>query len=101
MSVVFNTRSDRPLRTDLFIEWIKSNQENIDTVFLAGDHTMRANRLLSGSDKRIKIIKIHTRSHARIKDIILENAVNSGLIVGIGNIKGLGYRIINEFSEAS
>ncbi|MDO9257478.1 MAG: poly-gamma-glutamate synthase PgsB [Bacteroidales bacterium] len=101
MSVVFNTRSDRPLRTDLFIEWIKSNQENIDTVFLAGDHTMRAYRLLSRSDKRIKIKKIHTRSHMRIKDIILENAADSGLIVGIGNIKGLGYRIINEFSEAS
>lgn len=101
MSVVFNTRSDRPLRTDLFIEWIKSNQENIETVFLAGDHTMRANRLLSRSDKRIKIKKIHSSSNIRIKDEILENAANSSLIVGIGNIKGLGYRIINEFSEAS
>lgn len=101
MSVVFNTRSDRPLRTDLFIEWIKSNQKNIDTVFLAGDHTMRANRLLSRSGKSIKIKKIRNHPQTRIKDIILENAGNSSLIVGIGNIKGLGYQIINEFSEAS
>lgn len=101
MVVVFNTRSDRPLRTDLFIEWINSNHENIDTVILVGDHKIRANRLLSKLNKPIQIIDIQNNSQAHIKDIILENSVNSSLIVGIGNIKGLGYQIINQFSEAS
>jgi len=101
VSVVFNTRSDRPLRTGLFIEWIKSNHENIGTVILTGDHKMRANRMLSKSNKEIKIKTIQSIDQSRIKEIILENTVNSSLIVGIGNIKGLGYQIINEFSEAS
>jgi len=101
MVVVFNTRSDRPLRTDLFIDWIKANLVIIDTVILMGDHKIRANRLLSKENKKIKIKNIQNNSQSRIKDIILENAVNSSLIVGIGNIKGLGYQIIHQFSEAS
>ncbi|MBU1011756.1 MAG: poly-gamma-glutamate synthase PgsB [Bacteroidetes bacterium] len=101
ISVVFNTRSDRPLRTGLFVEWIKSNHENIDTVILTGDHKMMANRLLSKSETKFKIKNIPNNYQSSIKDLILESIVNSSLIVGVGNIKGLGYQIINEFAEAS
>lgn len=101
VSVVFNTRSDRPLRTGLFVEWIKSNHENIEVVILTGDHKMRANRLLSRSETKFKIKNIPNRHQSSIKDLILESTINSSLIVGVGNIKGLGYQIINEFSEAS
>ncbi len=99
--VVFNTRSDRPLRTGLFTEWIKSNHEKIATVILTGNHRMRASRLLAASNNNIKIKSIKINSQVHIKNIILENTGNATLIVGTGNIKGLGYQIINEFSEAS
>ena len=99
--VVFNTRSDRPIRTDLFTEWIKSNHAKITTVILTGDHKIRANRKLAAMNLNIQIKRMRINSRTRIKDTIMENAGNAGLIVGIGNVKGLGYRIINEFSKAS
>lgn len=99
--VVFNTRSDRPIRTDLFTEWIKSNHAKISTVILTGDHKIRANRKLAAMNLNIQIKRMRINSHTRIKETIIEIAGNAGLIVGIGNAKGLGYKIINEFSKAS
>lgn len=101
LSVVLNTRSDRPLRTGLFIEWIMSNHEIIDTVFLTGDHQMMAKRKLSNSPNHFRIKNIRNDSQSSIKEAILESTTDSNLIVGVGNMKGLGYKIINEFLEAS
>jgi poly-gamma-glutamate synthase PgsB/CapB len=101
ITVVFNTRSDRPLRTGLFIDWINSYHENIEKVILTGDHKMRAHRLLKASKYHIDTTKIQGNSSIQIKKTILENAKNSQLIIGVGNVKGLGYQIINEFSKAS
>ncbi|MEN8122304.1 MAG: poly-gamma-glutamate synthase PgsB [Bacteroidota bacterium] len=99
--VIFNTRSDRPTRTGLFAEWIKSNQQDIAMVILTGDHKIRANRLLSSMKINPKVKSLRFNSSTSIKKTIMENVGVSRLIVGVGNIKGLGYQIINEFSKAS
>jgi len=101
IAVVFNTRSDRPIRTDLFTEWIKSNHAKIALVILIGDHKKRANRKLTAMNLNIQIKSLRINSRTRIKETIMKNAGDAGLIVGIGNIKGLGYKIVNEFSKAS
>ena len=101
LTVVFNTRSDRPLRTGLFIDWIKSYDEHIEKVILIGDHKLRAHRLLKAAKQNINTKIIRSTSKHSLNNMILENAANSKLIVGIGNIKGHGYQIINEFSKAS
>lgn len=101
ISIVLNTRADRPLRTDLFTDWINSYQENIDTVILTGDHKIRANRILTKSTNNIKIKQIKNNSRNQIKDCIIEFAGNASLIVGLGNMSGQGFKIINEFSKTS
>lgn len=99
ISIVFNTRADRPLRTDLFAEWIKANANSISSVALIGDHKARASRILKHTN--IKVHKIANSQNKNIKQAILDKEIKSKLIVGIGNIKGLGYQIINEFDKAS
>lgn len=101
IAIVLNTRADRPLRTDLFTDWINSNQENIDTVILTGDHKIRANRLLTKSTNNITIKQLKFNSQHNITDYIIEYASNTSLIVGLGNIGGQGFKIINEFSKIS
>ncbi len=101
LTVVFNTRSDRPFRTRLFVDWIKSYHEQIEKVLLIGDHKLMAHRLLKTSNQNIKTKLIQSTSKQPLNKMILENAENSRLIIGIGNMKGFGYQIINEFSKAS
>ncbi len=101
LTIVFNTRSDRPLRTGLFIDWIKSYHDHIEKVILIGDHKLRAHRLLNASKQKINTKIIRSSINQSLDKLILENAENSKLIIGVGNIKGHGYQIINEFPKAS
>jgi poly-gamma-glutamate synthase PgsB/CapB len=99
IALVLNTRSDRPLRTTLFTNWIKENDSRIDTVFLTGNHRTKAKQLLRKSN--IKIKQLNNRSGIYSRRILSEIDNTIVLIAGIGNIKGAGYVIINEFSKAS
>ena len=95
--IIFNTRSDRPLRTQLFTEWIKLIHTNVATVIITGNQKKMANRLLTDMKLNIEIENLKINSKTDIKKSILAKAKNTKLIVGIGNIKGLGYRILESF----
>jgi len=98
---IFNTRSDRPLRTDQFSEWIKGKSNLCKLVYITGDQRERAYRLLRGLSPEVEIRKLRSKEIRGILNTIENEFRDLKLIMGIGNIKGDGYRIINEFSMVS
>jgi poly-gamma-glutamate synthase PgsB/CapB len=94
--MIFNTRADRPLRTDMFSEWIMERTGQIRCVCITGDQKGRAFSKLRSLRPVVEIRKLGSN---RIKGLIntVENDFNEvKLIVGIGNIKRDGYKVINE-----
>lgn len=100
-TIIFNTRSDRPLRTKLFADWIKLNQSVINKVIITGSHHWKAKQLLVKMNLDISLFYLKKKYNHRLKESIVDISGNSELIVGIGNIKDIGHTIINEFSVAS
>lgn len=101
MAFVFNTRSDRPLRTDVFSDWIKERKNSLKLVYITGDHRERAYRKLKCLEPDAVIRKLNSKSIKGIADAIEKNFSPVELVIGIGNIKGDGYRVIEEFSRVS
>jgi poly-gamma-glutamate synthase PgsB/CapB len=97
ISLILNTRSDRPIRTDLFSDWIASDAQSYEMIILTGNHRKRAHYKLlrSGVAKeKVRCWKRGDRGKLRNK---LINAVEDGsFIVGVGNIGGEGFYILNE-----
>lgn len=93
-SVLLNTRADRPLRTDLFVTWIKSQDSSVDHVFITGDHAARAHLLLRKSLPDSKIHPIAKSEIKNIKVILTNNTRDGSLLVGVGNTGGEGNWII-------
>lgn len=97
ISVLFNTRADRPIRTDLFAEWIARISSSVDQIIITGDHFRRAKYQLlkAGTDKKI----IHTWRVALLKNVKEElfNTVPDGaLVIGVGNVGGDGFYILKK-----
>jgi poly-gamma-glutamate synthase PgsB/CapB len=95
ITLVFNTRSDRPIRTDLFTGWCKKSISTIENIIVTGDHAMRANHSLlkSGFDKE----KIHIWSAKQVENAksgLFEIAEDGALVVGIGNIGEAGFTFL-------
>ncbi|MFC2116919.1 hypothetical protein ACFLTU_10615, partial [Bacteroidota bacterium] len=101
IAFVLNTRSDRPLRTYLFSEWIKERAKQCKFVFITGDHREMAYRKLKCLIPEVEIRKIRSKQVKGILDTINSEFADTKLIIGIGNIKGEGYKVINEFNKAS
>jgi poly-gamma-glutamate synthase PgsB/CapB len=99
ISVIFNTRADRPLRTDLFAGWLTEISSSVEKIIVTGNHANRAKSsiLKAGADKR----KVHAWRRKHLRDLRknLFEAVNEGsLVIGIGNIGGEGLNILKEIS---
>ena len=97
--LVFNTRSDRPTRTDLFTEWIRERKGQLAGIWITGDHRARAYARLRDLKPGVEVRRI---SPGRISGLAarLYRGYGEGLVVtGIGNIKGAGYRVIREFEK--
>ena len=97
MSILFNTRADRPIRTDLFAEWIANMSSSVGQIIITGDHFRRAKHQLlkAGTDKKI----IHTWRGALLRNVKEElfNTVPVGaLVIGVGNVGGDGFYILNK-----
>jgi gamma-polyglutamate synthase len=97
MVVLLNTRADRPVRTDLFAEWISNISSSVGQIIITGNHFRRAKHQLikAGIDK----IMIHTWRGKLLENIKEElfNIVPGGtLVVGVGNIGGDGFYILNK-----
>lgn len=98
-SVLFNTRADRPLRTDMLSEWLAANSSRINKILLVGDHSRRAYRMLSKSSVDKKNIHLLKRNSIQgLKNRLLTTVPEDSLLVGIGNIGGYGLLIMEELT---
>ncbi|MEI7423083.1 MAG: poly-gamma-glutamate synthase PgsB [Prolixibacteraceae bacterium] len=97
ISLVFNTRADRPIRTDLFAGWVAKGILAFENIIVTGDHAMRARYSLvkAGIDKR-KLFVWRARQIENLKEHLFQIAGDGSLVVGIGNIGGDGFNILNK-----
>ena len=101
IAFVLNTRSDRPLRTYLFTEWLKERSKQCKFVFITGDHRAMAYTKLKCLIPGVEIRKLRSKHINCILNTIDREFSDTKLIIGVGNIKAEGYRVLNEFTNAS
>ena len=96
--VLFNSRADRPLRSLRFAEMI--NNIKVDRCILAGDNKQFTLKKLGklGIDKN-KIISWNTKQCKSVKNNLAQFIESNITLVGIGNIKGDGFKIINSLNN--
>lgn len=97
--LIFNTRSDRPLRTDMFSEWIRERKEQLAGVFITGDHRARAYARLKILKPSVEVCKVSPREITGLSRRINQSYGDLSMVVGIGNIKGDGFRVLKEFER--
>jgi len=95
--LLFNTRSDRPLRTDLFAGWIREKRELLRAVYLTGDHRWRAYARLKDLGPAVEVQRIGSRRIEGLAEYLVSRYGTPLRVAGIGNFKGEGDRIIKEF----
>lgn len=93
--VILNTRFDRPLRSIDFAKWLVEIN-NLNYVILVGTHVPKTRKILNqfGMQKN----KIITWSSEQIQNFNLsleKLASNNTVLIGIGNIAGDGFRILD------
>lgn len=96
ITVILNTRADRPLRSQLFAEWIVKDK-SYQRVILTGNHTgqARSSLIKGGADKT----KIESWKGALLRDIktnLINILPDRSLVLGVGNIGGDGFHILNQ-----
>ncbi len=97
ISVILNTRADRPIRTDLFSEWIAGDPKSFETIIITGNHKGRAKYKLlrSGVDK--EIVKYwNKRDRGTLKSKLANTVKDGSFVAGVGNIGGDGFHILKE-----
>lgn len=97
ISLIFNTRADRPIRTDLFAGWIADNSSNIENIIVTGTHVNRAKFSLqkAGIEKE-KIVVWGGKQVRKTKENLFNLLSDKSLVIGVGNISGVGFNIISE-----
>ncbi len=100
VSIIFNTRSDRPGRTGLFCTWL-TNLGLIDKIYITGTHVKAAVRMLSKSvpDKIMPV-----ENSIILVQKLTENIGGSDsehIVFGIGNIAGRGFEIVEIMESKS
>jgi hypothetical protein len=97
ISLVLNTRADRPLRTDLFTKWIINRTSSIDHIFITGDHANRAKQsLLKAGGDIDKTIIWKEKQLKNFRNNLLETVGDGSLVIGIGNIGGTCFNTLIE-----
>ena len=92
--ILFNTRADRPLRTELFAQWLVGLPD-LDKVLISGNHRKRALKILHRAGfEREQIREYNPRSENTLKHDLLEAVEDHSLILAIGNIAGQGFKIL-------
>jgi poly-gamma-glutamate synthase PgsB/CapB len=96
--VIFNSRNDRPMRSVEFSKWI-AEESNIHNVIVIGNHAKRVKKEIRAirDDKNFiiddnGILKNFDRYCTR-------NEIDNSIIIGIGNIAGDGFRILQKLKE--
>lgn len=98
--IILNTRSDRPLRSIDFSKWLIT-LKNLTYVILIGSHVPKTKRSLIQLGMLEN--KIQTWSNKQIENIgrNLEKLTSTdAVVVGIGNIAGDGFKILDSINQA-
>lgn len=96
-SLILNTRSDRPLRTDQICSWIMRETDQIDHIIISGSHYRRAVRNLIKSGFVMEKISVLKRGELNQLKKRLHSLITDGsLIVGLGNSGEKGDLILKE-----
>jgi poly-gamma-glutamate synthase PgsB/CapB len=95
ISIIFNTRADRPFRTEMLSDWIAT--QPFERILLTGNHAVRAKFCLrkAGVEKQ-KLEMWGKRDLHDLKADLINTLDDGALVVGLGNIGGDGFNIINE-----
>jgi poly-gamma-glutamate synthase PgsB/CapB len=95
ISIIFNTRADRPIRTEMLSGWIAS--QNFERLLLTGSHIGRAKSCLKKAGVEKHRMEVWgKRCLHNLKADLIKNLDDGSLVVGLGNIGGEGFNIINE-----
>lgn len=97
--IIFNSRADRPLRSIKFANWF-SRIKNISRFVITGDNIQNTIRAMKkvGINKN-SIVKWNNKQSKNAKEILKEYINEDSTIIGIGNIKGNGFGIINSMNQ--
>lgn len=99
ISLLFNTRADRPVRTDLFAGWIGDRSSEIEKVVVCGNHRSRAvSRLKKAGIHVNNIVRLGKRDIKNIKNLIDGEIPTGSILAGIGNYGGIGKNILKEIN---
>jgi poly-gamma-glutamate synthase PgsB/CapB len=92
--IIFNTRSDRPLRSLQFAHWCSSLRET-EKIILMGTHIPRTRRELHRLGVPPHNIIAWTRDHSgRPLEALRPYAASGTVVVGVGNAAGDGARLM-------
>lgn len=97
VNLMFNTRADRPVRTDLFAGWIAKSLMAFENIILTGDHAMRARfSLIKAGFEEGKLVVWRSGQIENLKESLLRVVGDGTIVVGVGNIGGEGFNILNK-----
>nr|MBN2278082.1 poly-gamma-glutamate synthase PgsB [candidate division Zixibacteria bacterium] len=92
--IIFNSRADRPLRSEAFAAWM-GRIPDLAGIILIGNHAPYMKKTLVHSGISPAHIMVWTKNDIiRAGEKLLELKINDALIVGLGNISGDGFRVI-------
>ncbi|HUW92770.1 MAG TPA: poly-gamma-glutamate synthase PgsB [Bacteroidales bacterium] len=95
-TIVLNTRADRPLRTEMFSHWIAKDNQSYERIILTGNHKGRARySLIKSGVERMKIESWKRELLNNFKMNLINILSDRSLVIGVGNIGGDGFHILN------
>lgn len=101
--VIFNSRGDRIQRAEQFADMIASDMAAVDTVILTGDLTGAVvNRAIRHGAPEEKIVDLGDVAEEQVNmvfEAVLDATPERSLVVGVGNIGGLGHSIVHYFQN--
>jgi poly-gamma-glutamate synthase PgsB/CapB len=94
LSIILNTRADRPLRTEEFATWLPSIA-GIERVIVLGTHTQVADRILrSHGMSKNQIIVLRKKEVQHPRESLQKIVSHPTTLIGLGNIAGDGFELV-------
>jgi gamma-polyglutamate synthase len=101
--VIFNSRGDRIQRAEQFADMIAADMGRVDAVVLTGDLTGAVvNRAIRHGAPEEKIVDLGDLREEQVNlvfEAVLDATPEKALVVGVGNIGGLGHAIVHYFQN--
>jgi gamma-polyglutamate synthase len=98
--VIFNSRADRPFRSILFSKWFAELKE-CSYFILTGDHVGRTKmEMIKNGIPKNKILRWGKTEAGNPVKSISNLIIEDTSVIGVGNIKSLGFEIVKGFKSA-